>query len=64
MEEGQAGRLRPDLEHDLKNQLGIIIGFVELLIEETPATDQRQQDLLEIRRAARACIDVIDRSHK
>ena len=41
--------------HDLKNQLGIVLGFIELLIEDTPESDPKRADLLEIRTAARAC---------
>lgn len=50
---------RDRVEHDLKNQLGIVIGFIELLIEETPKTDRRLEDLLEVRRAARACLAIV-----
>ena len=45
----------------MKNQLGIIIGFVELLIEETGASDPRLDSLLEIRIAAQACLKLVDR---
>ena len=46
--------------HDLKNQLGIILGFIELLIEDTPETDRRRADMIEVRDAARACLAIID----
>jgi signal transduction histidine kinase len=45
--------------HDLKNQLGIILGFIDLLIEDTPESEPQRADLLEIRNAARACHDIV-----
>ena len=37
--------------HDMKNFLGIIIGFSNLLLDELPAEDPRRADLDEIRKA-------------
>jgi hypothetical protein len=37
--------------HRLKNQLAIILGFCELLLEDAPE-DQRRSDLLQIQTAA------------
>lgn len=51
------------LEHDLKNQLGIVLGFIELLIDQTPETDSRREDMLEIRNAARTSLALLER-HK
>lgn len=48
------------LKHDLKNQIGIILGFIELLIEDTPESDRRRADMIEVRDAARACLAMID----
>jgi hypothetical protein len=48
--------------HDLKNQIGIVLGFIELLIEETPEADPRRADLLEVRKAARVCHDIVTAS--
>ncbi len=45
-----------DPEHALTNMLAIIVGFVELLIAETPERDPRFRDLLEIRKAAQEAI--------
>lgn len=45
--------------HNLKNQLGIVLGFIDLLIEDTPDSDPRRADLLEVRKAARACHDIV-----
>ncbi len=47
--------------HNLKNQLGVVLGFIELLIEDTPEADTRRADLLEVYKAARACIALIER---
>jgi hypothetical protein len=49
------------LKHDLKNQLGIVLGFIELLIEETPEDDSRHVDMLEIRKATYASLALLDR---
>ena len=38
--------------HALSNHLSIILGFVELVIVDTPEVDPHRQDLLEIREAA------------
>jgi hypothetical protein len=42
--------------HRLKNQLAIILGFCELLLEDTPAEDARRADLLQIQTAARSAL--------
>jgi signal transduction histidine kinase len=49
------------IRHDFKNQLGIILGFSEILIAEAEATDPRREDLEEIHRAARAALDLLAR---
>ncbi len=41
------------LTHDLNNQLSIILGFCELLLDSTPDGDPRRTDILEIDKAAR-----------
>lgn len=42
------------LEHELKNQVAIILGFAELLLEDLPAGDPHLDDVREIRKAAAA----------
>ena len=37
--------------HDMKNMLGIIIGFSNLLLDEMTADDPRRADVEEIRKA-------------
>lgn len=39
--------------HALSNHFAVIIGFVELLLAESPQGDPKRSDLLEIRTAAR-----------
>jgi hypothetical protein len=50
-----------NLRHDFKNHLGIMLGFLELILEDTPATDPRHSDLLEVRQAAHACLALLAR---
>ena len=47
--------LPPDrkLAHELSNQLGIVIGYAELLLEELDAADPNRRDLSAIDRASR-----------
>lgn len=47
--------------HDFKNQLGIILGFAELLVKECAPDDPRRADLEEIHRAATAALESLDR---
>jgi hypothetical protein len=44
------------LLHDLTNQLGIIRGFSELLVNEMTASDPHKPDVEEINNAAQAAI--------
>jgi signal transduction histidine kinase len=44
--------------HELNNQLTVIIGFSELLLESTPENDPRRADVIEIRNAARAALSI------
>lgn len=48
--------IEPASVHRLKNQLAIILGFTELLLEEIPEGDQRRTDLLQIQQAARTAL--------
>jgi hypothetical protein len=47
-------RYEPELLHQLKNHLGVIVGFAELLLAEFPDDDPRRSDMLQIREAAAA----------
>jgi hypothetical protein len=42
----------PDPIHEMKNQLSIMLGFVDLLLADTSNSDRRRGDLLEIKQAA------------
>ena len=42
--------------HDMKNYLGIVIGYANLLLEEMPAGDPRRADVDEIRKAGNAAL--------
>jgi PAS domain S-box-containing protein len=46
------GRLAGGVAHDFNNLLQAILGFVELLLANTPEGDQRHGDLLQVQRAA------------
>ena len=45
--------------HDMKNQLGIILGFSDLLLQEMDAADVRRADLQEIRTAASRAMSLL-----
>ncbi|HXH24470.1 MAG TPA: hypothetical protein VNI78_04415 [Vicinamibacterales bacterium] len=47
--------------HALSNQLGVILGFVDLVLSQTPPDDPRRADLVEIRRAAVEAATIIGR---
>ena len=49
----------PNLSHDLKNHLGVILGFCELLLDH-PSTADVRSDLLEIRQAAQAALALLE----
>ena len=53
--EGSLGRWR----HDMKNQLGIVLGFSDLLIQEMDLADARRADLQEIHTAATRAMELI-----
>jgi len=48
--------------HDFKNQLGIILGFSEILLAEAAGSDPRRGDLEEIHKAATTALDLLDRA--
>jgi hypothetical protein len=45
--------------HLLNNHLGVILGFVDLVLDETPEGDPRRRDLLEIKQAAAAAVALV-----
>jgi two-component system, cell cycle sensor histidine kinase and response regulator CckA len=46
--------------HDVKNQLGIVLGFSELLIEDLEPTSPVRADLEEILKAARRAMALVE----
>jgi signal transduction histidine kinase len=46
--------------HDMKNMLGIIIGYSGLLLDEMPADDPKRPDVDEIRKAGDAALALLD----
>ena len=51
---------RDRITHDLMNQLGIIVGFAELLLSEIPTDDPRRADIEEMHSAANRAIALVD----
>lgn len=41
-----------EFEHALANQLAIILGYADLLLDDMPAADPHREDVGEIRKAA------------
>ena len=50
--------------HDLKNFLGIIIGYSTLLLDEMPADDPQRADVEEIRKAGDGALALVERWDK
>jgi signal transduction histidine kinase len=47
--------------HDMKNQLGVILGFSALLLEEMAPADPRRSDVQEIHGAATRAMELLAR---
>lgn len=45
--------------HDMKNQLGIVLGFSDLLMQEMDPADARRADLQEIHAAATRAMELL-----
>ena len=50
--------------HDMKNQIGIVLGFSELLLQETNEDHPRRGDLEEIVKAARQAMVLVEELEK
>lgn len=48
-----------DLEHALMNHLAIVLGFSQLLLQDSPLDDPRRADLAEIHKAATAAVQLM-----
>jgi signal transduction histidine kinase len=46
--------------HDMKNLLGIIIGYTNLLLDEAPPDEARRADLDEIRKAGEMALALLE----
>ena len=46
--------------HDMKNMLGIVIGYSTLLFDEIPAGDPKRDDVDEIRRAGEGALALLN----
>lgn len=46
--------------HDMKNMLGIVIGFSNLLLDEMTGDDPRRGDVDEIRKAGENALALLD----
>jgi hypothetical protein len=53
-----------DSDHTLKNHMAIILGYADLLLEGLPPGDPHREDVVEIRKAAIAAAEVLDRRAK
>lgn len=49
--------------HDMKNMLGIVIGFSNLLLDEMTPDDPRRADVDEIRKAGENALALLDQWH-
>ena len=48
------------MDHALKNHIAIILGYVELLLQECAPDDPRRDDLEEMHKAALAAVTLLD----
>jgi signal transduction histidine kinase len=46
--------------HDMKNMLGIVIGYSNLLLEDLPQGDPKREDVNEIRKAAEGALSLLE----
>ena len=47
------------LLHEFKNHLSVIVGFCDLLLRELPGDDPKRADILEMRKAGHAAIELL-----
>jgi hypothetical protein len=53
-----------DFEHALKNYIGIILGYAELLLEDMPPGSPHLEDVREIQKAAAAAAALVNRTER
>jgi hypothetical protein len=52
-------RLESETLHQLKNQIGIAVGFVDLLLDEIADGDPRRDDLLQVQQAMQKALAIL-----
>jgi hypothetical protein len=64
-------RLESENLHQLKNQIGVAVGFVDLLLDEIADGDPRRDDLLQVQQAMQKALAILpqlqvelDRAHQ
>jgi signal transduction histidine kinase len=50
----------PKFVHDMKNLLGIVIGYSNLLLDEMAPDDPKRTDLTEIRQAGESAVALLN----
>jgi hypothetical protein len=55
-----SGSRRSRFKHDVMNQIGVVLGFSDLLLEEMDPSDPRRADVQEIAAAARRAVELIE----
>ena len=53
-----------EAEHTLRNHIAVIVGTIELILEDCQPGDPRAQDLAEIHKAATAAMHLLQRHGK
>ncbi len=48
-----------DFDHMLRNQVAIVVGYCDLLLDEVPADSPLRNDLLEMQKAAAIAMDML-----
>jgi hypothetical protein len=46
--------------HGIRNQLSVIIGYCDLLVTDIPADDPKHADIVEMRKAAYAAMQLLE----
>jgi len=52
----------PEFEHSLRNQIAIVVGYCELLLDEVPEDADLRADLMEMHKAAVTAMEMLKRS--
>jgi signal transduction histidine kinase len=52
--------MSPKFVHDMRNMLGIVIGYSNLLLDELPADDSKRADVEEIRKAGEQALALLE----